>query len=160
MPRRASQWWLGGAIIALLAVVMIGLLATTAPAQDRAVVLQERLRCPTCKSVSIVDSPSETAISMRRIVAEQVADGRSDEQIIRFFQERYGDWILLDPPLRGQMLLLWLLPVLAAGVGVVVLITRTRRSSNGSTELTDADRSRVQAALNDYRSREQDDDEP
>lgn len=160
MPKRSRQWWLAGLIAVLLAVTTNGLLSGNAPAQDRAYALEQRLRCPTCKSVSIAESPSETAASMRQIVAEQVAEGRSDQEIIAYFKDRYGDWILLDPPLRGQTLMLWLLPVVAGGIGVIVLLTRTRGPTSDSTDLPHTERARVQAALNEYRSRAEDDDEP
>lgn len=165
MPKRSFhlkpsyQWWIGSVVIALLTVATVGLFAGSAPSPDRAQALEDRLRCPTCKNVAIADSFSETAAGMRRIIAEQVAEGRSDEQIITYFIERYGDWVLLDPPVEGQTLLLWLLPIAAAGAGAVVL-TRARRSANDPPPLPEAERSRVNAALNEYRSRAKDDDEP
>lgn len=160
MSRRPYRWWIGGFIIALLAVTAIGLLAGNPPDEDRAHALEQRLRCPTCKSVSIAESPSETAAGMRQIVAEQVADGRSDQQILKYFKDRYGQWVLLDPPARGQTLLLWVLPIVAGGAGIIVLVTRAKQSPSDPGELPEADRSRIQSALHEYRTQTQDDDEP
>ncbi|WP_458040879.1 MULTISPECIES: cytochrome c-type biogenesis protein [Bacteria] len=153
MRNGRRQWGLAGLILVLLAVAAAGLFGGNAVESDRALALEQRLRCPVCKSVSIAESPSETATSMRRIVAEQVAAGRTDEQVIGYFTERYGAWILLDPPVEGQTFLLWLLPAVAAGTGVVVLATRSRRPVVDPAELIGTDRDRVQAALADYRWR-------
>lgn len=156
--RPPGRLWLGGLIAALLAVVAIGLLTAEPSGQDRAYALEQRLRCPTCKSVAITESQSQTAASMRQIVADQVAAGRSDEQIIAYFTDRYGQWVLLDPPVGGQTLLLWLLPLLAAGTGVIVLVTRSRRPAEEPGDLPEPERHRIEAALQEYRSRAEDDE--
>ncbi|MFE6615916.1 cytochrome c-type biogenesis protein CcmH [Amycolatopsis sp. NPDC057786] len=111
-------------VLILLGIVAAQLLGTGGPG-DRAYELEQRLRCPVCKSVSIAESPSETATAMRQVVQEQVAAGRDEEEIVDYFRSRYGDWVLLDPPAHGPTLLLWLLPVAgvlagAAGLGVVL----------------------------------------
>lgn len=153
-----QQWGVGSVIVVLLTVVVVGLLSGTAAEPDRARALEQRLRCPVCQSVSIAESPSETAVSMRRIVAEQVAAGRSDEQIVNYFTDRYGAWILLDPPMEGRTLVLWLIPLVAAAGGVLVLVTRSRHPSHGPAELSGADRDRVQAALAEYRRRNEEEE--
>ncbi|OMH23827.1 hypothetical protein BKD30_10650 [Tersicoccus phoenicis] len=155
--------WRGGAVIAaaiaaLLTVIVVGLLVAQPTTADRAYTLEQRLRCPTCKSVAISESPSQTAASMRQIVADQVAAGRSDEQIIAYFTERYGQWVLLDPPPAGAGLLLWLLPLVAAAVGVVVLLTRRRRPPDEAADLPEPERRVLEAALREYRSRAEDDE--
>lgn len=146
--RRGASFALAVTVLALLAVTVVTLLTATRPPNDRVQELSERLRCPVCKSVSIAVSPSETAVAMRQVIAEQVAAGRSDEQIIGFFRARYGDWVLLDPPTRGSTLLLWLGPAAAAALGVAVVLARVRpRPDAPIQELPEAARSRVQAAV-------------
>jgi len=147
------------AIVVLLGVVVTGLLAGNNRDVDRAYELEKRLRCPVCASVSIAESMSETALSMRAIVEEQVAAGRSDEQIIDYFQARYGEWVLLDPPVEGSTLPLWLLPLGAAGVGVTMLVVR-RRPEPGAGNLPEEDRDRVAAAVAALRSSGELDDQP
>lgn len=147
-----------GAIAALLAVIAVGLLTAGPVTEDRAYALEQRLRCPTCKSVAIAESPSQTAAGMRQIVEDQVAAGRGDEQIIAYFTDRYGQWILLDPPAKGEGLLLWVLPLLAAGVGVAVLLTRSRRPRDEPADLPGPERNRVEAALLEYRSHAEDEE--
>lgn len=158
-PRRRllPQVALAAAIVALLAVVVFRLLSTAPVAVDRAYALEQRLRCPVCRSVSIAESPSATAMSMRTIVAQQVAAGRSDEQVLAYFTGRYGTWILLDPPAQGGTLLLWLLPPVVGGLGIILLVTRSRRPDDAGG-LSDGDRARVVAAVEGYRLRVEDDE--
>jgi cytochrome c-type biogenesis protein CcmH len=90
-----------------------------------------KLRCVVCQNLSVADSPSEMASQMRAIIRERLAAGESPEAVQRYFVDRYGEWILLEPPRRGFNLLVWLLPfafVVAGLASVVVLVRRwTRR---------------------------------
>lgn len=128
MRSRWVQLIVASAVVAMLAVAVTGLLAAPPGLRDRAYELEQRLRCPVCQSVSIAESPSETAQAMRDVVAEQVAAGRSDQEILDYFRARYGDWVLHDPPAAGSTLLLWLLPAAGAAVGAVALIMMHRRA--------------------------------
>ncbi|WP_219418039.1 cytochrome c-type biogenesis protein [Pseudonocardia nigra] len=140
-------------VIGLLAVTVVTLLTAAAPAPDRVQELSERLRCPVCKSVSIAESPSETAAAMRQAVTEQVAAGRTDEEIVDYFRARYGDWALLDPPRRGTTLLVWLVPLGAAAVGALLVMTRVRRRPEmPDEELPAATRERLDAAVDRVRA--------
>lgn len=160
MSNRTWNTLTAGAIVALLAVVLTSLLGAKTTTEDRAYALEERLRCPTCKSVSIAESPSETAASMRRVVAEQIAAGRSDAEIIDYFKDRYGQWVLLDPPMSGVTKWLWLLSLTAGGVGVGVLLLRARTKSPDLTPVTEADREQVAAAMDLYQAHENEDEDP
>lgn len=95
-----------------------------------------QLRCVVCQGVSIEDSPSELAQRMKSVVREQLAVGRSPEQVKRYFVETYGEWILLEPPPDGFNLAVYLLPVLAltGGAGVVIVAVRrwTRSPGDGA----------------------------
>ena len=96
---------------------------------ERAAAIADTLRCPTCQGLSVADSPSSIAAGMRQIIAEQVAQGRSAEQIRQFFIDRYGPWILLSPPGDGLGFLVWMLPVgvVAAGAVAATFVARRRR---------------------------------
>jgi Cytochrome C biogenesis protein len=70
---------------------------------------------------------SSIAVEMRDVIQQQLEEGKSEREILAFFQERYGDWILLNPPKRGIHLLVWLLPLIVALVGAGLLVMYFRR---------------------------------
>ncbi|MBX7186740.1 MAG: cytochrome c-type biogenesis protein CcmH [Vicinamibacteria bacterium] len=74
-----------------------------------------KLRCPVCQGVSIADSPSGMATKMRAQVRDLVTKGYSEEQVMTYFERSYGEFVRLEPPLRGLNVMLWILP------GVVLL---------------------------------------
>ena len=155
MPERSIRRGsvvIGMAIVLLSGAVAVVLAVASAPERDRVQDLAERLRCPVCTSVSVAESPSDTAVAMRQVISDQVAAGRSDEQIVGYFRARYGDWTVIDPPASGSTLLLWVLPIAAAVTGVVVLLARSLpRRGTASVPLSDADRVRVNAAVRRHR---------
>ena len=118
-----------GWVITLTAatVVTVGLVTAPAAPADRVEAVARLLRCPVCQTVSVAESPSETARGMRDMIAQQVAEGRSDQQIVDFFVDRYGRWIILAPPATGANLALWVLPPVALAAGAVVALRRKRR---------------------------------
>ncbi|HHO55996.1 MAG TPA: cytochrome c-type biogenesis protein CcmH [Trueperaceae bacterium] len=83
--------------------------------------ISKELRCPVCVSESVADSAAEVSVNMRNKTKELLEQGKSKEEVLAYFQERYGDWILLNPPKKGIYLLVWLLPILAAIIGIVTL---------------------------------------
>jgi cytochrome c-type biogenesis protein CcmH len=97
--------------------------------QKRAVELSEHLRCLVCQNQTIADSNAELAQDLRRQVREQIAQGRSDPEIIGFMVQRYGDFVLYKPPVKHTTLLLWFGPglLLLIGIGVLVRNVRVRR---------------------------------
>ena len=135
--------------------MLLGALSSLAWAQAEALdpevfSIGNELRCPTCVSESVSESSSAIAREMRVIIQDQLNEGRTRAEILAFFQERYGDWILLNPPARGVLLIVWLLPALGALVGVVLLVrlmSRWRRAADEVPEIDPADRERVRAAL-------------
>ncbi len=146
--RRTASVVIALAVLGLLAVTVVALLTATRPAPDRAQDLAERLRCPVCKSVSIAESQSDTAVAMRGVVAEQVAAGRSDPEIVDYFRARYGDWVLFDPPAAGATLALWLVPAAVTVLGTGVVLHRMRQGPAGSPPALSAEeRERVAAAV-------------
>ena len=88
------------------------------------------LRCPTCTGLSVLESDAKFSLQIKDIVKEQVEAGKSKEEILQYFTERYGPWILRSPPARGFNLLAWLLPISALLLGppaVWFFVWRKRR---------------------------------
>lgn len=75
------------------------------------------LRCPVCQGLSVYDSPAQMAVNMKHQVQDLVARGYTEEQILTYFEKSYGEFVRLEPPLRGLNWLVWLFPVLVAAGG-------------------------------------------
>ena len=93
------------------------------------------LRCPVCQGLSVADSPSSMARNMKAEVREKLAAGYDQEQILAYFERSYGEFVRLDPPMRGVNWLVWFGPlaVLVAGGGVVAwAVRRSSRSAGGA----------------------------
>ena len=85
------------------------------------------LRCPVCQGLSIADSPSEMAANMKGQVHELLSRGFTQEQILRYFELSYGQFVLLKPKFEGVNALVWILPVLALVVGAVIVVLKMRK---------------------------------
>lgn len=100
------------------------------PAQEaRAVALQKQFRCLQCQGESLDESGAPLAADLRRLIRARIAAGDSDAQIRDFLVSRYGDFILMKPPVQPDTLALWLGPlaVFLAGAGIVaVTVWRAR----------------------------------
>jgi cytochrome c-type biogenesis protein CcmH len=131
------------------------LLLSSAFAQDamldpRVFEIGRLLRCPTCVSESVSESSSAIAQDMRLLIQEQLDAGASRAEILAFFQARYGDWILLEPPRRGVLLWVWIAPIVAAAAAIVLLLLsmrRWRRAAERVAPVLPEDVERVRAAL-------------
>ncbi|MGD2153464.1 MAG: cytochrome c-type biogenesis protein CcmH [Gemmatimonadales bacterium] len=88
--------------------------------------LAAKLRCPTCRALSVGDSPSGMAQEMRSLIREQLRAGKTPDEVTAYFVERYGEWILLEPKAEGFNWAVWLLPVflLLGGLAFVFLTAR------------------------------------
>lgn len=91
------------------------------PLAARADALARELRCPVCGGETIAESQSDVAVAMRAEVEDQLAQGRSPEQVRSWFAQRYGPEVVLRPATDGAGLIVWLLPALVVGGGVVVV---------------------------------------
>jgi len=135
------------------AAILVGAaLAATASAapddEERYRALIAELRCLVCQNQSIAESNAPLAEDLRVQVQNQIAAGRSDDEIIEFLTARYGDFVRYRPAFKGRTLLLWLGPfaVLVLGIGVVLLFIR--RSHRGAVPAA-PDPSQLARALKD-----------
>jgi len=81
--------------------------------EERAREIGRELRCVTCQSQSIDDSNAPLAKDLRLVVRERLLAGDSDEEVVAYVTDRYGDYVRLKPEVRGDTLALWLTPLLA-----------------------------------------------
>jgi len=122
--------------------------------EARARVLSQELRCLVCQNQSIDDSDALLARDLRLLLRERLKSGDSDQQVLDFLVARYGEFVLLRPPLGWNTVLLWLTPGLLLAAGVIVLLAAgCRRSRAILTEpaLTPQEKARL-AGLDDPKS--------
>jgi cytochrome c-type biogenesis protein CcmH len=111
-------------------------------AEARARAISREIRCLVCQNENIDESGADLARDLRRIVRERLAAGDSDQAVRDYLVARYGDFVLLRPPLKPKTYLLWFAPpaiLLLAGLGLVVHYRR-RRATDGPAPLDEAER--------------------
>ena len=131
-PVPARTWRLPAALAAgllSLAVAACALNSEITEEERRIHQLNQGLMCPVCPGESIDQSQNELAAAMRQIVANQVREGRTDEEIQAYFVDSYGESVLLEPPREGFSLLVWLLPPVAVAAALAALFVALRLMS-------------------------------
>jgi cytochrome c-type biogenesis protein CcmH len=114
--------------------VMFWLWLALTPAQEqRAYEIGALLRCPVCQGMPIAESPSPMAQDMMKKVREQVQAGASQEDILTYFTQRYGEWVLLKPTTQGMNMLVWVLPGCVFVLGLVCVWRYVRKSVRDAT---------------------------
>lgn len=118
--------------------------------EQRARTLSAQLRCMVCQNESIDESHADLARDLRLLVRERLKAGDTDDQIRAYLVQRYGDFILLKPPLKVSTLLLWAAPflVLVAGAAAIAIALRRRGASAvGSSVLDEVERQKLEHLL-------------
>ncbi|ALA18314.1 MULTISPECIES: cytochrome c-type biogenesis protein [unclassified Chelatococcus] len=118
--------------------------------ETRARAISAELRCLVCQNQSIDDSDAPLARDLRILVRERLTAGDSDREVRDFVVARYGDFVLLRPPVNWQTALLWGGPflVLLAGIAAIVIAARRRRAEVSATApLSDEEKARLAALL-------------
>ncbi|MEC8531114.1 MAG: cytochrome c-type biogenesis protein [Pseudomonadota bacterium] len=119
--------------------------------EERARVISKELRCLVCQNQSIDDSDAPLARDLRVLVRERLQAGESNEEVINFVVDRYGDFVLLRPPVKASTLVLWLSPVAALIVGIFLLLTWFRKQKQlvpvQAKPLSEEEKKKLQAAF-------------
>ncbi len=118
----------------------------------RVMALSEELRCLVCQNQTIAASDADLAVDMRDEVRNKMKEGWSDEQIVDYLVDRYGNFVRYSPPLNVTTFLLWFGPALFLVLGAVLLFysLRNRRKQAAVTmSLSEQDQQRAQALLNE-----------
>ena len=100
-------------------------------AHKRVLGISEQLRCLVCQNQSIADSNAELAVDLRNQVIAQVRAGKTNEEIVQYMVDRYGDFVLYNPPFKASTIILWLGPVvifLGAAVAFYINVRRRKQT--------------------------------
>ena len=118
--------------------------------EQRMKALTEQLRCMVCQNETLDASRADLAENLRKEIREQIKAGKSDQEIIAFLTQRYGDYVLYNPPVKKTTYLLWFGPfvLLIGGTAVLYRYVRNRREMIKETPLSADERKRAEEILN------------
>ena len=156
--RRALMKWFQATPLVLALVVALSPVAWAVEPNEmlsdpvleaRARALSQGLRCMVCQNESIDDSGASLAHDLRVLVRERITAGDTDKQVLDFLVARYGEFVLLKPPLSWHTAALWGLPpgLLLIGIAVMVIMARRRTAVAASGVLTAAEEARIEELL-------------
>ncbi|SDK35166.1 cytochrome c-type biogenesis protein CcmH [Ferrimonas sediminum] len=121
--------------------------------KERGIQLANELRCPQCQNQNLIDSNSPVARDLRLQVYAMVDEGKSDDEIVKFMTDRYGDFVRYRPAFDSRTLVLWLGPVAFAafGIGIGLFFIRGQRQRNkkAPAAISEAERQRLAQMLKD-----------
>ena len=92
--------------------------------------ISKNVRCMVCQNQSIDDSNAPLAKDLRILIRSKIKDGKNDEEIYKFLTDRYGDFILLKPPLKLSTLALWFFPFIFLIIGIFIVFYHNKKSKN------------------------------
>ena len=90
--------------------------------------ISKNIRCMVCQNQSIDDSSSLLAKDLRILIRNKIKEGNKDEEIYKFLTDRYGDFILLKPPLKSTTLALWFFPIIFFIIGIFIVYSHNKKS--------------------------------
>ncbi|WP_198246443.1 cytochrome c-type biogenesis protein [methane-oxidizing endosymbiont of Gigantopelta aegis] len=143
-------------IFTFLCVVSVTVIAAVeyrkfdSPQQEQAYQnLTNELRCLVCQNQTIADSNADLAKDLRRQVYEMLQQGKSQQEIVDFMTQRYGDFVMYRPPLKPKTIILWVGPAVFIVIGLVVLVIISRKKAAGaqSVALTEHEEKRIRQLL-------------
>ena len=95
---------------------------------EREINIYKNIRCLVCQGQSLNDSNSDFAIDLKKVIKKKIINKESDQEIYEYLIERYGNWVLLDPPLKKNTILLWIIPAIFAFLGIILITKKVRLS--------------------------------
>ena len=90
--------------------------------------ISKNIRCMVCQNQSIDESNAPLAKDLRILIRNKIKEGKEDKEIYNFLTDRYGDFILLNPPLKSNTLVLWFLPFIFLVIGFLIILYHNRKS--------------------------------
>ena len=100
--------------------------------QERFQSLTNELRCMVCQNQTIAESNAGLAVDLKKQVAKQINEGKTDDQILNFMEERYGEFVLYNPPVSLENSLLWLTPFVVLIIAIFILISALKRQNKSN----------------------------
>ena len=92
--------------------------------------ISKNIRCLVCQNQSIDDSSADLAKDLRILIRYKITEGLTDKEIYKYLTDRYGDFILLNPPLKTSTFLLWFFPLVLFIIGILVVYSYHRKSNS------------------------------
>lgn len=86
--------------------------------------ISKNLRCLICQGQSVYDSNSDFAISMKLLIKKKIDEGRTENEIYEFLKNKYGEWIVYDPEINKNTILLWLIPLILFVFGGLLIVRK------------------------------------
>ena len=97
--------------------------------ESRARNISKNIRCVVCQNQSIDESNAPLAKDLRVLIRNKIKEGNDDEAIYKFLTDRYGDFVLLKPPLKISTIALWILPFVLFIIGIFIIFLHNKRSN-------------------------------
>ena len=115
--------------------------------EKRVMALSEELRCLVCQNQTLADSHAELAMDLKNQVREKLASGMSDKDVVDYMVERYGDFVMYRPPVKGTTFLLWFGPFALLAVALFVLVRKLSRRQGMLADIPDTELKRAASLL-------------
>jgi len=90
--------------------------------------ISKNIRCMVCQNQSIDESNAPLAKDLRILIREKIKEGKNNDEIYKFLTDRYGDFILLNPPFKLNTLVLWIFPFIFFGIGIFIIFFHNKKS--------------------------------
>jgi cytochrome c-type biogenesis protein CcmH len=134
-------------VLLVLVLPLLGMAQVETDLDRRVMALSHELRCLVCQNETLADSQAPLAADLRNQIREQLAAGKSEQDVVDFLVARYGDFVLYRPPLKASTMLLWAGPFLFVALGAFVLVRFVRRRRAAEPALSSAERAEAAKLL-------------
>ena len=115
-------------ILVAYSLLLSSVYALNVDQEERANTLFKETRCLVCEGQNIYESNSDSAEDMKKLISEMIIDGNSDNEIKSFLVSRYGDWIIMTPPINQSTYFLWFSPIIILFFGIVFILRKFKKN--------------------------------
>ena len=115
-------------ILISYSILLSSVFALNVDQEERANNLFKETRCLVCEGQNIYESNSDSAEDMKQLISEMIIDGNSDNEIKSFLVSRYGDWIIMTPPINQSTYFLWFSPIIILLIGIVFILRKFKKN--------------------------------